>query len=401
MFKTLSLVLVACLLFMAGPSPSSAASSTEAVAKVAEFVRSLQNSDGGFPSFAADSDTGASLDATFALISAGIDPKDVTNNGKSPRDYLSSQAVAYSETAGGAAKLALGVAGMGLDAAAFGGVDLMAKMEGYYDDVTGKYGDDIFAQSFFILAQAGLDRPVPPAALTFLEAAQSPDGGFAFSTSGDSDTNTTSLAVQALVASGVPASDASITAALAYLRSAQTSDGGFTFAPPGDSDPNSTAFVIQAIAAVGEDPAEGGEWDLGAGKAPLPALLSFQNPSTGAFQFFGEDSPFASYQALPALMLRPFPMTLSQATLSPVPSPSPTATSAPAPTTTAASAPSATPTPSQSPAPAASATAQALPATGGGADRSEDLPLSILLLSAGVALIGGAARVASRRNSRR
>ncbi len=36
-------------------------------------------------------------------------------------------------------------------------------------------------------------------------------------------------------------------------------------------------------------------------------MLAFQNPDTGAFQFAGEDSPFATYQAVPALMLAPFP----------------------------------------------------------------------------------------------
>jgi len=99
---------------------------------------------------------------------------------------------------------------------------------------------------------------------------------------------------------------------LAYLAAAQNDDGGFPYSPESeygtDSDANSTAVVIQALAAAGEDVGAGGPWDKGEGRTPLAALLSFQNPETGAFTFGGQDSAFATYQAVPGLLLAPLPL---------------------------------------------------------------------------------------------
>ena len=109
------------------------------------------------------------------------------------------------------------------------------------------------------------------------------------------------------MAAGTPGSDPSVVAGLAYLHANQTTDGGFPYSPPFESDANSTAYVIQAIIALGQSAEAGGPWDLGAGANPLAKLLSFQNPATGALTAFGADSPFATYQGVPGLMLAAFP----------------------------------------------------------------------------------------------
>ena len=67
-------------------------------------LRAYQNDDGGFPAFGTVSDAGFTADAVFAIASTGIDPSSVQKAGRSPSNYLASQAASFSATAGGAAK---------------------------------------------------------------------------------------------------------------------------------------------------------------------------------------------------------------------------------------------------------------------------------------------------------
>ena len=99
---------------------------------------------------------------------------------------------------------------------------------------------------------------------------------------------------------------AAVMAALGYFQSIQDASGAFGFLADTEPDAQSTAFVIQALVAVREEIDAGGPWTPG-GVTPLEALLTFQNPETGAFQFAGEDSAFATYQVVPGLVLAPFP----------------------------------------------------------------------------------------------
>ena len=281
---------------------------TSAALHALDYARTQQQSDGGFTSgFAPSSDTGSTLDAVFGFAAAGIDPKTVVKDGNSPAGYLASQAAAYSATPGGAAKLVLGIATMGLDATAFGGIDALAVMEENYDPVGGAYGTDGFAPSLFILAEASLGRPVPAAAVAHLSSLQEPGGGWEFCCAFGADTNTTALAVRALIASGASPADSRVVNALAFLAAHQPPDGGIEYQAGFGSDPNSTAFAIQALVAAGANIDTGGPWDKGGGNTPLASLLAAQNPATGALQYFGEDSPFATYQGVPGLMLSAYP----------------------------------------------------------------------------------------------
>lgn len=280
---------------------------TEVADAAIAYIRTLQNPDGGFPAFGEESAPGSTIDAIFALVAAGVDPLSVTNNGNSPADYLETQADTYTVDAGGAAKLALSVVAMALDPAKFGGLDLPSVLEGHYDPSTGVYGLDLFDHAFYILALAsGGGEADPTAAAQYLRSVQQTDGGWEFSPGAGSDTNTTAMALQALLAWGTGTNEPITEAALEYLRGVQNPDGGFGFQVGAEPDPNSTALVIQALVAANEDIDEGGPWVPG-GNTPMEALLAFQNPETGAFQYAGEDSPFATYQAVPALMLAPFP----------------------------------------------------------------------------------------------
>ncbi len=357
-----------------------AAGDATAISQAATYIRSLQNPDGGFPAFGATSDAGATIDASFALASAGIDPTTVTNGGKSPVDYLASQAQSYSGQPGGAAKLVLGISTLRQNPRSFGGIDPVAVMEAQYTPATGKFGSDVFAQTLFMLAERSLNRSVPAAAVTYLESLELAGGGWEYSTGWGVDTNSTAMAVRALIGAGIASSDIHITSTLTYLHGSQSPDGGFPYTAPGASDPGSTGLVVQALVAAGENLGAGGPWDQGAGKTPLASLLASQDPATGALQYCVvppcADNALSTYQGLPGITGVPFPETFatptptSTATATPAATLTSTATATPAATLTASVAAVSTATPSATPSvapPTPVATATARPSGGAGA----------------------------------
>lgn len=303
--KLCLLVFASALLLVARPAHA-ATPQLHAAHDAIEYIRTLQRPDGGFPAFGTDSSPGSTIDTVFALAAANFDPTVFTTSGNGPDDYLAAQAASYSADPGAAAKLALAVSILGLDPSNFGGVDLLATMDAAYNDVTGAYGIDLFDQAFYMLELARLGTPVPSEANSYLLSLQQGDGGWEFASGFGTDTNTTAMVVQALIAGGTAASDPAIDDALSYLAGAQNFYGGFAYSAGFDPDPNSTAVVIQALVAAGEDLSESGPWAPG-GNTPIEGLLTFRNGANGAFQYFGSDSAFATYQAVPALVPAPFP----------------------------------------------------------------------------------------------
>ena len=127
------------------------------------------------------------------------------------------------------------------------------------------------------------------------------------------DTNATAMAVQALVAT---ATTAPVAPALAFLHTAQSQSGaaagGFPWFTGGDADPNSTSFAIQAIVAAGEDPASP-TWAV-AGATPTSVLRTWQltGADAGAFEFpypgmYGLPNLLATYQGMWGLAAAAFP----------------------------------------------------------------------------------------------
>lgn len=288
--------------------PTRAATEPGAAAQAAlGWLLTRQQPDGSFAGF----DAGASADAVFAIVAAGADPNGVLNNGSSPVSYLGTQAPAYAaKSVAGAGKLTLAVVAAGKDPLSFGGVDLLARLQKSYSAASGRYGTSTTDHVYALLGLTATGQAIPAQALAALSALQLPDGGWSFdgTAASGSDTNTTALAVQALVAAG--ARGAALDKALAYLRGQQNADAGFPYSkssPYGaDSDANSTAAVIQALVATGIDPRS-----LQQGQAdPLSALVALQNAS-GALRFQSaapEDNDLATAQAIPALLQKAFPL---------------------------------------------------------------------------------------------
>ncbi len=248
----------------------------------------------------------------------------------------------------------------GHDVTNFGGVNLVTRLNatlgafepglyGSYASVGDPTYSGVFTQSLAILGLAAAGVSQSSAALDWLAAQQcggadefngawmsyrphtdpsDPTSPLVACTPFDSslftgiDTNSTSIAYEAMVAAGrTPGFDA-----LAWLNRTENADGSFGFFVGNDGDPDSDALVIQAIVAGGESPTAG-RWAL-AGGDPMTSLLSFQlgcdQPASdqGAFTFSGSGgatNALATEQATWGAAQAPFPLDSVEFTATPVP----------------------------------------------------------------------------------
>ena len=289
-----------------------------ALERAAAYLVGQQGDDGCFSCLGETSDPGTTADAVVALKAAAFGGVEVGAALAAAAAYLEGQAAVYAATGPGqAAKLALAAVAAGRDPRAFDGVDLLALATGtgmatpVGTPTAGPalYGDGAYVHALAMLALAAALEPVPPAAVEALRATQRADGSWAFDDpggAGSGDSNTTALVIQALVAAG-HGTDPMVASALGFLKSLQTTTGQFAFqaAEPLVADANSTSLAVQAILAVGQDPATVDDW----GNATR-GLLAFQNVS-GAFRYQDiepSDNFLATLQAVPALAGLPLPV---------------------------------------------------------------------------------------------
>jgi len=272
-----------------------------------DYLAAQQQPDGGFTNgFSEGSDMGTTCDVILAIAADGRDASTwVSDGGNSPLDYL------YAQVVGGAvdklglkAKAVLALLATGQDPMAFAGHDLIAELNAAYDDAAGSYGSTIFDQALVMLALFSTGQPVPEGAAQYLLDSQCTDGAWALfggTTAGTGDTNTTALAVQALL---VTDHRNEIGEAFAYFHRVQNDDGGFPYQNPSDygtdTDANSTAVVLQALLAAGESLSN---WTP-SGTDPLGALVALHDPTSGTF-FWQAAMPYpnvlATAQAIPAV----------------------------------------------------------------------------------------------------
>jgi hypothetical protein len=322
--------LVAACALLGLPPGRSVQAQEDPASRAIAYLQAQQGADGSIagPSGGyADSELFA-----IAAAAAGYDPRALTAaSGVSVMSYLAASAAgacpappadpATSGGAGDCGELIQAVEAAGEDPTAFGGEDLVSLLGGYYDPATGEYGDgEAFTQALAIQGLVAAGVPVPAAAVRFLVGAQDSDGGWDYRDDRDdpngatdydlSDTNSTAMVLMALDAAGEHGRDAS---ALAWLAGQQDGDGGFPYQAGAGSDPDSTALVVQAIAGTGGDPVAAG-WTV-AGETPLGYLEATQDPD-GGYTYPGNPGPdpFTTAEVPAALLLQPFPV---RATFSP------------------------------------------------------------------------------------
>ena len=282
---------------------------------VTAWLAAQQNADGGFGS--PESAVGITADVVIAATAAGAEAIDWQVGGASAGDYLSRNAASI-VAIGDLSKTIVALTASGVHPRDFGGVDLIARLEGALG-ADGLYGASgmVNDQAYAMIALASAGRTVPGAAVDALLAQQIEDGTWAWNgdtTPGMGDNNTAAMAVVALIAAGVPADHAQVALALAHLRAQQNEDGGFPYISPSpygtDSDANSTAVVMWAVLAAGQDPAgDGWKYEGQDGASALDRMRAFQNES-GAYRWqdaMPDDNLMSTVQAAVAAELKTLP----------------------------------------------------------------------------------------------
>jgi len=251
---------------------------------------------------------GSTLDFLLAAGASELPVIDLKAQEGAPglQDYILLEGAAYAEgDAGTAGKLAMGLASAQVCLPT--GTKLP---QDYYDPATGAYSDKSLFQAFAMLGVLSSGETVPLEAVAYLKSHIQPSGGWAWFPGEAEDSNTTAIAIQALIAAGEPVTSPEISNALTFLQSFQNSDGGFSYSQDylGTSDGNSTAYAIQAILAAGQSPASE-VWSKD-GQNPLFYLLDLQL-ADGSFEWQpgSGSNDLATMQAVVALLNRYYPIS--------------------------------------------------------------------------------------------
>ena len=299
-------------------SPLAAAPPVVAAADGLEYLRPLQSvNDGGYGS------GNASAEVLYAVAANGYRASQWQRSPSSPSlmGYFLAKGAAFAGVGpGSAGKLAVALTA-GDGCWPVGATQPIS----FYHPATGAYSSTNQGGALYhawgMLGTAALSQAIPGPAVAYLKAAQQPGGSWEWSSGSGEDTNSTALDIQALVAAGEPLTSTAILSGLTYLESAQNDDGGFPYSPVSswgtDSDTNSSAYVVQALLAAGESPT-GTRWVTATAGItpthPISYLLNMQL-ADGSFRWQAGSDLYregATRQAIPALLGRPFPISVAE-----------------------------------------------------------------------------------------
>ncbi len=245
-------------LALAKPSPSS-------------YLAAAQHGDGGWgASGGARSSSLYTAWAALARASGGVNPLDQRKGGHTPVDLLRGS-VANLEDTGEIERTMLVLGSAGISPQGFGGRDLKSKLLAHRKK-EGSFDRQIAFTAFGILALRATGTPASSgtikAAAAFLARQQEKKGGWNFyRRGGQADVDDTGAVLQALGAAGKRKTKAA-RRGTAWLVKQQHKDGGFAGTSGGGSNSQSTAFGVQGLVAVGRNP----DKVRRAGRSPLTYL---------------------------------------------------------------------------------------------------------------------------------
>jgi len=255
-----------------------------------DYLFEMQGPDGGW------GNVGQTLDVMLALNAAGWQPNTVSSEGITPMDFISENLISYIEAGPDAiGKSIIGITAAGMDPQNYNGIDLVSSLMETYDETTQAFGspENTWHQAFGILGLYPSAMKIPQGPVETLLGMQKEDGGWEYSTGMGTSPDSTSLAVQALIASGYSGEDQEILNALEFLHKTQSDDGGW-----GNS--STTSFAIMALNALGET---SDFWVSDSGKNPVSNLFFYQKVN-GAFVYsweFPDDSIMSTASSLLAI----------------------------------------------------------------------------------------------------
>ncbi len=284
--------------------------------KALDYLRNQQGEDGSIEN------AGVSAWCAIAFGAAGIYPENVSKQELSLADYLRTYVPAPTDSATDFARQILAALASGQNPRGFG-TDLIDGLKAFHQEQQigekGLVNDDVFAVVALLAAGENVDQEIIRDGIGYIVSHQNGDGGFSYSTAGISDTDTTCAAIQALILakgkgySGPSDLDAASMNAKDFLKQAQNDDGGFPYSKGGmfpDSNSATTSWAIQALIAMGEDLSD---WKTADGATPYHFLLGLQKED-GSFSWTGKDpgQNLMTAYAIPALFGQAWPVVLAE-----------------------------------------------------------------------------------------
>lgn len=301
--RAIASFVVAALAVALGPAASAATDAERRARAGVGYLASQQEANGSIPAFSVVASTAEAVASMVAARRGGDVIRDAIR-------FLTRRVAAGAVTSvGQRAQVVLAAVAAGRDPRAFGGADLVAALRAT-ERPNGRYGagTDVYEHALAMLALAAADAGPSRAATSWLAGAQCRDGGWQnddppgpdddvhcvdrTDPAGDpfaSDTNTTSVAVQALrVGSGSARLARSPFDLFRALRDRQFGGWGYSWSFD-TTDANSTALVIQAYAAAGRPLPQGA----------LDALEALQYRRCGASAYSWTSDGTGGYRRTP------------------------------------------------------------------------------------------------------
>ncbi len=277
----------------------------DAARRAVAWLRPMQNPDGGY------GDVAQTAAVLHALGDADVDVSQWRNRlGVSILDYLQPRADEFAQASpANAGRLIVALVAGGQDPRAFGGVNLLSRLQDQYDPTRNRYGGraaTVVDQAWAAMALVALREPVPEVVVQTLLDAETGEAGWG--PTGRPDVETTALVIAALIASGRPADSPPLLRAVGVLTLAQDASAGFTRAPGCGCPPDtlSTSRAVQVILMTGRDPLAP-NWRR-SGRLPTD-WLRFQQDQNGGLgrTDFAYPDPVSTAYAVSALLGRPLP----------------------------------------------------------------------------------------------
>jgi energy-coupling factor transport system substrate-specific component len=287
--------------------PASAAQAASPSARAVSYLTGAQNGDGGFGGAPRQGSTQLHSGwVALGLASAGRNPRAVQRDGHSVIDYLRGGAGSLNDT-GELERTILVLRASGLDPRDWAGRDLIAELQKRRRS-DGSYGT-VNWTAFAVMSLRASGVGGTGKSVSYLVKQQNRDGGYSFSTTGQSDADDTGSVLQALAAGGKRGS-ATSRRAVAYLKRVQRTDGGWGQMASQPSNTQSTAWAVQGIVAAGRNPAS---FKRG-GRSPLRFLAAMQR-GDGSFRYSSSSSQtpvWVTSQALMALERKAMPFAAAR-----------------------------------------------------------------------------------------
>ncbi len=303
-------VLAGVLVALGGAGPGAPAASAATAhtaaspgARAVAYLRRAQNRDGGFGPLRGRGSTPLYTSwAALGLAAAGVAPGNVRHGGATLAGRVQADA-ARAQSAGDLERtvLALRAARRSTGATA-ARLTRLQQRDGSWNHLVNQTAFGVLA-----LRAAGqsIHAPRVRAAGHFLVGQAGRDGGFSYAgrvaASGIDDT---ASAIQGLVRSGYGRSR-TVRRATAYLVARQNLDGGFPLTPGAGSNAQSTSFAVQALVAVGRNPAA---VRRRGSRSPIAYLVSLM-AADGSVRYSrtsAQTPVWVTAQALLAFARRPF-----------------------------------------------------------------------------------------------